>query len=57
MTVPLHVAAFTQGLEVPSARFRVRQLIEPLNHAGVTVREWPAVHGAYPPPGLAARLA
>ncbi|MEC5396972.1 glycosyltransferase family 4 protein [Uliginosibacterium sp. H1] len=53
---PLQVAAFTQGDDVPSARFRVRALIPLLAEEGIAVREWPARHGAYPPPGLIARV-
>lgn len=36
----IKVAAFTSGQNVPSARFRVRQLIEPLNDNGVAVKEY-----------------
>ncbi|MDQ8022488.1 MAG: glycosyltransferase family 4 protein [Moraxellaceae bacterium] len=53
---PLQVAAFTQGDDVPSARFRVRALIPLLAEEGLAMREWPARHGAYPPPGLIARV-
>ena len=53
----LKVAAFTQGDNVPSARFRVRQLISPLQANDVVVHESPAAFGAYPPLGIAARLA
>jgi glycosyltransferase involved in cell wall biosynthesis len=46
---PLRVAAFTGGKSVPSARFRVRQYIEPLDRLGIAVQErWPSL-GAYPP--------
>ena len=45
----LSVAAFTGGRAVPSARFRVRQYIPALARLGVTVREFTAPLGAYPP--------
>jgi glycosyltransferase involved in cell wall biosynthesis len=43
------VAAFTGGVAVPSARFRVRQYVEPLRTCGVDVTELPAPLGRYPP--------
>jgi glycosyltransferase involved in cell wall biosynthesis len=45
----LKVAAYTGGIRVPSARFRVRQYIEPLRALGVDLREHHAAFGAYPP--------
>jgi glycosyltransferase involved in cell wall biosynthesis len=46
---PLRVAAFTGGVAVPSARFRVRQYIAPLAAVGIALSEhWPGL-GAYPP--------
>jgi len=45
----LHIAAYTGGLSVPSARFRVRQYIPTLRTLGVSVDERPAALGAYPP--------
>jgi glycosyltransferase involved in cell wall biosynthesis len=46
---PLHVAAFTGGLTVAPARFRVRQYVAPLAHLGIAVHEhWPRL-GAFPP--------
>lgn len=45
----LNVAALTGGMNVPSARFRIRQLIGPLAERNVDVDEFPAVFGAYPP--------
>jgi glycosyltransferase involved in cell wall biosynthesis len=46
---PLHVAAFTGGMAVAPARFRVRQYITPLAHLGIAVHEhWPRL-GAFPP--------
>lgn len=45
----LKVAAFTGGLAVPSARFRVRQYIESLRHVGIQIQEFPATVGSYPP--------
>ncbi|MFT4171208.1 MAG: glycosyltransferase family 4 protein [Rhodocyclaceae bacterium] len=53
----LRVAAFTQGRDVPSARFRVRQYLPSLLEQGVGVEEFAAGEGSYPPAGLAARLA
>jgi glycosyltransferase involved in cell wall biosynthesis len=45
----VRVAAFTGGRWVPSARFRIRQFVEPLSRLGVDLRErWPGL-GAYPP--------
>jgi len=47
--IPIRVAAFTSGATVPGARFRVRQYIPALAHAGVAVTEhWPRL-GAFPP--------
>ncbi|MDE2420945.1 MAG: glycosyltransferase family 4 protein [Gammaproteobacteria bacterium] len=43
------VAAFTQGMNVPSARFRVRQLIDPLVDHSVTLTEFVSQYSAYPP--------
>jgi glycosyltransferase involved in cell wall biosynthesis len=46
---PLQVAAFTGGLTVAPARFRVRQYIAPLARLGIAVHEhWPSL-GAFPP--------
>jgi len=45
----LRVAAYTGGIDVPSARFRVRAYLPHLAHAGVTVTEFPARSGTYPP--------
>ena len=54
---PLRVAAFTGGVSVPSARFRVRQYIAPLAGYGIAVHEsWPGF-GAYPPRNRALRPA
>ncbi|WP_341677799.1 glycosyltransferase [Niveibacterium sp. SC-1] len=60
----LRVAAFTQGAQVPSARFRVRQYLPALRALGCEVEEHPARYGSYPPesfwlrpPWLAASLA
>lgn len=43
------VAAYTGGLNVPSARYRVRQLIPLMQEKGVTVKEFPAPLTSYPP--------
>ncbi|MGC3964235.1 MAG: glycosyltransferase family 4 protein [Rhodocyclaceae bacterium] len=56
MPTELRVAAFTQGLDVPSARFRVRQYAPALAEEGVVMDEYPAAFGSYPPPGLLPRL-
>jgi glycosyltransferase involved in cell wall biosynthesis len=45
----IDVAAFTGGWNVPSAKFRVRQYIEPLGRNGIRVREHAAALGVYPP--------
>lgn len=44
----LRVLAFTQGENVPSARFRVRQYAQRLAGLGIALRESPARHGSYP---------
>jgi glycosyltransferase involved in cell wall biosynthesis len=46
---PISVAAFTGGSTVPSARFRVRQYITPLAAAGISLHEYAARFGRYPP--------
>ena len=53
----MSVAAFTGGWTVPSARFRIRQLVPALRASGVDVREWPAPLGAFPPRSQALRPA
>ena len=45
----LRVAAFTGGLDVPSARFRVRQYISVLSELGIAVDELIAPLGSFPP--------
>jgi len=45
----LRVAAFTQGEQIPSARFRVRQYLPALQASGLLVEEHPARYGSYPP--------
>lgn len=45
----LKVAAYTGGVNVPSARFRVRQNIPFLQKEGVYICEFPAKFGAFPP--------
>ncbi len=50
----IKVAALTSGKNVPSARFRVRQHIEPLKKAGIHVREYiPALNKYAPVPFFA----
>lgn len=51
------LAALTQGAAIPSARFRIRQLLPLWQAGGLDVRELVARPSAYPPPGLLARLA
>src|SRR5438105_3540626 len=54
---PLRVAAFTGGLTVAPARFRVRQYIVPLARFGIAMHEhWPHL-GAFPPGRQALRPA
>jgi glycosyltransferase involved in cell wall biosynthesis len=53
----LSVAAYTQGVPVPSARFRVRQHIAPLEALGVRIREYPARLSSFPPAWRPARPA
>ncbi len=45
----LRVAAFTGGVDVPSARFRARQYIPALRRHGIELTEFTAILGAYPP--------
>lgn len=49
MTRPLRVAAFTGGHDIPSTRFRVRQYLTELERLEITVREFGAPFGAWPP--------
>ena len=44
----LRVAAYTGGVDVPSARFRVRAYLPHLANAGIAVTEFPARSGTYP---------
>ena len=47
----ISVAALTSGKNVPSARFRIRQHIEPLKKEGIHVREYvPAISKYEPAP-------
>ena len=45
----IRIAAFTGGLSVPSARFRVRQYIPALRREGIEVEEYASAFGQYPP--------
>jgi glycosyltransferase involved in cell wall biosynthesis len=45
----IRAVAYTGGRWDPSARFRIRQYIEPLHRIGVDLKEYPARFGAYPP--------
>jgi glycosyltransferase involved in cell wall biosynthesis len=49
------IAAFTGGLTVPSARFRVRQYVSPLLDYGISLNEVSLATGAYPPAGRISR--
>lgn len=46
----MKVASLTGGRNIPSARFRIRQLIEPLAKHSVELVEYSATFGAFPPP-------
>jgi glycosyltransferase involved in cell wall biosynthesis len=48
----LKVAAYTQGLYVPSARYRIRQYIPVLKNRGIDINEIPSITGAYPPSNI-----
>lgn len=50
------ISALTQGLENPSARFRIRQLIRPLQGYDRKIIEFACSPGAYPPFGSLDRL-
>lgn len=50
-----HIAALTGGEKVPSARFRVRQLIPYFRAIGRELREFPCLVGRYPPRSAVAR--
>jgi glycosyltransferase involved in cell wall biosynthesis len=45
----LIIAAYTGGINVASARFRVRQHIGPLKEAGISLCEYPSSLGSFPP--------
>ena len=55
MADALRVAALTGGTGIPSARFRVRQLIAPLAREDILMKEMPAALSAYPPASKALR--
>jgi len=48
----LSVAAYTSGIDVPSARFRVRQYVSQLADHGVELTEFVSQCGKYPPPKI-----
>ena len=45
----INLAALTGGINVPSARFRVRQYIPLLRRQGIRVKEFNSFFGSYPP--------
>lgn len=45
----IRVAAFTGGSTMSSARFRIRQLVDPLRHAAIDVTEYIARFSSWPP--------
>ena len=45
----INLAALTGGINVPSARFRVRQYIPFLRQQGIRVKEFYSIFGSYPP--------
>jgi len=51
----IRVAAFTGGVNVPSARFRVRQYIPVLREMGIKIDEFASPLGTYPPRSKALR--
>ncbi len=48
-SAPLRVAAFSGGVDVPGARFRIRQYVTPLRACGIELVEYPSRAGQYPP--------
>ena len=46
---PVNVCAFTGGFQIPSARFRLRQMISCLESEGVNVKELVPFVSSYPP--------
>jgi glycosyltransferase involved in cell wall biosynthesis len=53
---PLNVVALTQGVDIPSTRFRVAQYMPLLSDLGVDITHLPAKPGSYPPQGITNRL-
>lgn len=53
----IKVAAFTGGKHVPAARFRVDQYRSPLLQQGISISQFPAYFGTYPPRSLILRPA
>jgi glycosyltransferase involved in cell wall biosynthesis len=52
----LSLCALTQGIHVPSTRFRLLQHLGSLASQGLDIEHLPARHGAYPPASSMARL-
>ncbi|MFZ4262393.1 hypothetical protein ACFRAE_10130 [Sphingobacterium sp. HJSM2_6] len=56
MNNKINVSAYTTGINVPSARYRVRQLIPYLTDLNCKITESPSKAGAYPPLGFGKRI-
>ena len=52
----MRIAALTQGINIPSSRFRIRQLIKPLSDRKVFIDEFFSLLGSYPPEGKLNRI-
>jgi len=52
----MHIAALTQGANIPSSRFRVSQLCKPLRAQGYLIDELSAKKTAYPPASKLGRV-
>lgn len=52
MLILLKIAVFTQGVNVPSTRFRVLQYIDLFNKSSIDVQLYHAYRSAYPPEGF-----
>lgn len=52
----IEATAFTGGLNVPSARYRVRQHVPSLHESGIRLQEFHGRAGSYPPRGFWKRM-